>query len=368
MLWFIATAAIASPTIDCSTSNYPEWNEKTTLPSATAAVPFIKDSAVELASDDEPAKTEAKGESSDSSCQECNSGCGCDINYCCCPKWYVDAGAVILHRNRAETDAIMRPVTIGLPVISGHDSPFGWNGDLDITVGYRMNCCDAVEVRYFGDTGADANAAVDFGVGTPEDFTIATGGPFSLVGFSLDYQTDLHSIEINERHTMTDDITFLTGFRYLEVDEDLRFDLSILGSQFAQYAWSDNNHLYGGQIGTDLALWNNGPLKINSVFKGGLYGVQSDNAYTNQTILGTFVRNGAAESDVAFVGEIDLLSTYSICRHVALRGGYQLLWIDGVALASDAASQTNPGNGGAVIDTNGQLFYHGATVALEFTW
>ena len=144
--------------------------------------------------------------------------------------------------------------------------------------------------------------------------------------------------------------------------------MTIVGLQVAQYAWSDDNHLYGGQIGTDLALWNSGPLRFNSIFKGGLYGVETENAFTNHTILGTTVRNGATDSDVAFVGEIDLLGTYSICRNVALRGGYQLLWIDGVALASDSAAQTNPSNGGAVIDTNGQLFYHGATVALQFTW
>ena len=366
LMWWVASAAMASPTVDTSLATYPEWNDKTTLPSATASMSFMKDSAVTLASDDEPTAA-ANQNNASCSCQEGNSCGACDINYCCCPKWYVDAGVVILHRNRSEADPIMRPISIGLPIISGHDDPFGWNGDLDITVGYRVDCCNAWEVRYFGDTGADANAAVDFG-GIPESFTIATGGPFSLLGFTVDYRTDLHSLELNQRHTVTDNVTFLSGFRYLEIDEDLKFGLSILGSQVATYAWSDDNHLYGGQIGTDLSLWNNGPLRVNSVFKGGVYGVQADNAYTNQTILGTFVRNGATASDVAFVGEIDLLGTYSICQHVAVRGGYQLLWIDGVALASDAASQTNPVNGGAVIDTNGQLFYHGATVALEFTW
>jgi hypothetical protein len=371
MIWCAASTALATPTIDASLSNYPEWNEKSTLPSATASVPFMNDPAVLLASDDQPAKAEEKSDSNCTSCQECNSCGGCDINYCCCPRWYVDAGAVILHRNRVGSDPIMQPTTLGiLPIISGHDDPFGWNGDLDITVGYRTDCCNAWEVRYFGDTGADANAAIDFiaRYGSPESYTIATGGPFLVVGVSLDYQTDLHSIEINQRHSVSDNVTFISGFRYLEVDEDLLFNVDVFSFPVATYAWSDDNHLYGGQIGTDLALWNSGPLRFNSVFKGGLYGVDAENVYTNHTILGTNVRNGASEGDVAFVGEIDLLGTYSICRNVALRGGYQLLWIDGVALASDAAAQTNPGNGGAVIDTNGQLFYQGATVALEFVW
>jgi hypothetical protein len=372
VIWYMASTAIATPTIDTSVANYPEWTEKSTLPSATASVPFMKDSAVELASDDEPAKAEHKNDSNCSSCQECNS-CGCcEINYCCCPRWYVDAGAVILHRNRVGNDPIMQPTTLGiLPIITGHEDPFGWNGDLDITVGYRTDCCNAWEVRYFGDPGADASASIDFiaRYGGPASYTIATGGPFVLLSFGVNYETDLHSIELNQRHSVTDNITFLSGFRYLEVDENLKFNLTVLNViPLATYAWSDDNHLFGGQIGTDLALWNSGPFRFNSIFKGGLYGVESDNAFTNQTIFSTTVRNGATDSDVAFVGEIDLMGTYSICRNVALRGGYQLLWIDGVALASDNAAATNPGNGGAVIDTNGQLFYHGATVAMEFTW
>src|SRR3954469_25749731 len=80
IMWYMASMAMASPTIDTSLANYPEWNEKSTLPSAAASVPFMKDSAVELASDDEPATAESKNDSNCSSCQECNSCGGCEIN------------------------------------------------------------------------------------------------------------------------------------------------------------------------------------------------------------------------------------------------------------------------------------------------
>src|SRR5689334_21441034 len=105
--WFMASTAVATSTIDTSSSNYPGWNEKATLPSATASMPFMKDSAVGPASAVEPAKAESTSDSNCASCQDCNSCC--DINYCCCPQWYVDAGAVILHRNRVGSDPIMRP-------------------------------------------------------------------------------------------------------------------------------------------------------------------------------------------------------------------------------------------------------------------
>jgi hypothetical protein len=47
--------------------------------------------------------------------------------------------------------------------------------------------------------------------------------------------------------------------------------------------------------------------------------------------------------------------------------GYQLLWLDQLALASDnAVHAAAAGLGG--IDTSGTLFYNGATAAVEFDW
>ena len=163
VMLYMASMAIASQTIDISTSNFPQWNEKSTLPSATASEPFMKDSAVELASGEQPANAESKSDSNCSSCHDCNSCC--DINYCCCPPWYVDAGLVILHRERSNSGPIMRPVGGILPSFTATEDPFGWNGDLDITVGYRTDCCNAWEVRYFGDPGATDRESIALGFG-----------------------------------------------------------------------------------------------------------------------------------------------------------------------------------------------------------
>ena len=51
-----------------------------------------------------------------------------------------------------------------------------------------------------------------------------------------------------------------------------------------------------------------------------------------------------------------------------MQAGYQLLWIDGIAIATDQAVNATANASGAGIDTNGSLFYHGATMALVFTW
>ena len=204
-MWYMASMAIATQTIDTSMANSPQWNEKSTLPSATASVPFMKDSAVELASGEQPANAESKSDSNCSSCQDCNSCC--DINYCCCPPWYVDAGVVILHRERSNSGPIMRPVGGILPSFTATEDPFGWNGDLDITVGYRMRLLQRMGSAVLWRPWATDRESIALGFGGAPPvgslYTIATGGPFAVFRLDAEYQTDLHSIEINQRHSVT---------------------------------------------------------------------------------------------------------------------------------------------------------------------
>ena len=54
VLWCVATIVVASPTIDTSLSNYPEWNDTVSPRSVVATSPVIQDSAVQPVSDNEP--------------------------------------------------------------------------------------------------------------------------------------------------------------------------------------------------------------------------------------------------------------------------------------------------------------------------
>jgi hypothetical protein len=57
-----------------------------------------------------------------------------------------------------------------------------------------------------------------------------------------------------------------------------------------------------------------------------------------------------------------------VTRHFAIRGGYQLLWISEVALASDQAQLALNTLNVNTINSSGDVFYHGALVGGEFTW
>jgi hypothetical protein len=67
----------------------------------------------------------------------------------------------------------------------------------------------------------------------------------------------------------------------------------------------------------------------------------------------------------AFLGEASLAGSYALTCNLSVRGGYQLLWASGVALASDQVPVTDFifGTG---IDASGDVFYHGAFIGLEF--
>ncbi len=360
LLSFIAGSAFGTSTME-SAFALPQWSEPCSLPSVTAHSAIMHDNYVQPVSDEQPAVANSECGSTSASCNDCN-GCASCGSCCCCDQWNVSAGAVILHRNRPSAGPILVPIVFGNTVVDASDFDYGWNGGPDVTVGRQIDCCNSWEVRYFNDIGAGASETLSF---PTEDFRIATGTPIGITGMTAVADTDLHSFEFNLRRTLSNNITVIGGFRYLELDDRFGCDLS----SGAQYGWGENNHLYGGQLGTDLLLCGDAnSFHVDSVFKGGLYGVASKNNYLNVPAAGPNVTGTTSSGDVAFVGEIDLLGTYPICNHVALQGGYQLLWLDGVALATDQAVNATANASGAGIDTNGSLFYHGATMALVFTW
>jgi hypothetical protein len=67
------------------------------------------------------------------------------------------------------------------------------------------------------------------------------------------------------------------------------------------------------------------------------------------------------------MGDIAFLGRYRLNNNVSLNSGYQLLWFDGVALASEQIFATNAVTGSG-IDTDGFVFYHGALISMDIIW
>jgi len=292
-------------------------------------------------------------------CESC-SQCDCD---CCPSNWYASFGGVVLHRSRPDAGAIVtRNPNTAIVISNAADFDFGWDAGFDVTVGYHLPSCNSLEVRFFDVDGADATSQYT----TPGAFIgagfIGPGG----TAIASRYLTKLHSTEINFLHPTTERLTLLAGFRWVELRDDLYTNIGAVAASRYEY----NNHLYGAQIGANLALTDScNPWQINVVGKAGIFGIVADGGideFLGANYIGGFRSSG---TDTAFVGEIGISLAYQLTSHIALRGGYQLLWLDGVALASDNASMSllNPSLLANRFN-DGHLFYHGATFGIDFTW
>jgi hypothetical protein len=257
-------------------------------------------------------------------------------------------------------------------LLDASDFKFGWSAGADIGVTRRVDKCEAInaiEFRYFGVQDWQA------------DTSIVTGGfwkfPNIHSGHYLDsqintsYQSQLHSAEINGlRDSSWNRVTWIAGARWIGLDE--RMDMAFRYSPsvpFAHFYFPTRNSLFGGQIGAAIKLWENGgPLHINCTSKAGLYGNAAANRFEIVDTAGRYrLLSSDQRNQVAFVGDIGFTAVYQWNDHIALQGGYQLLWIQGVAIAGSqpvvANSSTHNG-----IASNGEVFYHGAMANVTFSW
>jgi hypothetical protein len=311
--------------------------------------------------------------SCDCGCKSCcDCGCkSCCENFCkdcCCdcrPTWTVKAGALIMQRSAPQPNILIQDTVTGATVANARNYNFNWDGGVDISAIRRFGD-NALEVRYFGIDGWRATQEFT----TPGIWNFPTNPPLFGLGVAdieSVYTSRLYNAEINLRHNVNDRIQLLAGFRWLELHENLNFNADFGGNQ-AVITENTDNHLYGGQLGADMRLWNRGgPFSIDGVFKAGVYGNSSDNTFGVNQAIGPAFGAGQAKGQVAFVGEIGLTAVYQWSDHIALRGGYQVLWVDGVSLASDQLPAIDVVNASG-IDTTGDAFYHGAMMSVDFTW
>ncbi len=73
------------------------------------------------------------------------------------------------------------------------------------------------------------------------------------------------------------------------------------------------------------------------------------------------------DEEAAFVTDMRLEGRYHLTDRAALTLGYQLMWVDGVALAPEQLDFTTDQYSGSALNADGTVFYHGAYFGLLFT-
>ena len=273
------------------------------------------------------------------------------------------------------------PFVIDVPSLNPRIT--GSNLDSDVELGFRVGAfleiseCVSWEVSYMRNFW-DANARATSPTGAAQ-ISAGPGDAYNWANdISVRYGSDLDNVELNRYRHISNQFSLLAGFRLAMLDESFHLrsvddnggggaGLTAIGD----YAIATDNDLYGLQLGAALERECGCRLTLGSVVKAGLF--YADKSYSvDFQDAGNFPNPATAfsvqDDSAGFMGEIDLRATYRLNSWLRLRAGFEMLWLEGVALAP-AQYQFNYANINANTPlSSGGFFAYGGYCGLEAAW
>jgi hypothetical protein len=261
-------------------------------------------------------------------------------------------------------------------LISTDDLDFDVAGGVHAGFGIRTGSGSAWEFEYMGvfDENSSEFVALTDQLALPGNLGLATNNFYFADEVSVRYESQIHNAEINRVFSHYADssrsVEFLYGFRYLNLNEDFDIVSTDFQESTSTYDVHTNNNLFGAQVGSRLCS-RHGRWTWEGTGKAGIFGNAAEQHSDPIVDFPAFViRPGrsASEGNVAFVGDLNLTGIYQLSSVWGVRAGYNLIWIDGVALAPDQLDFTNTPTSGKGVSTDGGLFLQGVNVGLEARW
>jgi hypothetical protein len=324
-------------------------------------------------------------------------GCG---NRCCCGSIYVIGEATFLRLNGPRDRVLLQSPADGSTLLSTGDFDYGHSAGPRVTIGVQTCGPWGAELTYFGLNHWSREHAF-FGIDLGEfnngstapingpingivngNSELLTGnmllgliddllGPTASADVTVRSRAEIHNVEANAMYRICcSGFYVLGGFRYFGLQDDFRVDVdaepltpSALPPS-ASFGNEVSNNLFGGQIG-GLYRRQFGCFGADLSLKAGVYG-NCMRQRTFLTINDALVLDGVyRRHDAAFIGELGLNGFYQVSQCVYLRGGYTLLWVDGIARAADPLYVGDDGMSALAKNT---AFLHGATAGVEVRW
>lgn len=237
--------------------------------------------------------------------------------------------------------------------------------------------------NWSGSAGVNGNADLfspfsDFGIDPVDGWAETDESDFHQLGSSNSF----NSFELNLRRPWTSancwwQGAWWAGLRYVRVDDDAIL-VNQGGDGSLNYGVGANNDLWGAQLGGDLALRMTQRLTLSGFAEVGVYG----NRASQESVLdlnngAAIIREEAVSRRGSMVTEGGLVGTFQVTPKIAFRAGYQVVFIDGIALGSDNFNFDTglganfpaalAGRSTGVAD-NGSVLYHGATAGFDWRW
>lgn len=312
------------------------------------------------------------------------------------PSWYFQTEALVLRRDVHgctdvatlgnptdtvfSTDHLDEPFKAGARFLIGHtfgETPFQMEfsymalSPVDSSADIRNASTNALNGQGnlfspFTDFGDPAVVSVDYNRRVSiREYSLLDGGELNLVR-QLSMPPGLLTTAV------------LVGARCVRIREQFDYfsqqaaDPAPLGHT-SWLTTNTENELWGPQIGAIARFYVDG-WWIDLSVKGAVF----NNAASQQTLYVNADREGVVRrydldrsSDVtAYLGDLDLSFAYHWTPALTTRIGYQVMWVDGLALASEnfhPSHEILTLGPGQIVDT-GRAIYHGIHAGVELSW
>jgi hypothetical protein len=279
------------------------------------------------------------------------------------PRWTFWVGTIVLQRSRPSSQTLVLSDDMGF---NANQIGFFIQAGPDLNAICHGEAFD-LDFRYFHVNQAKA---IDSMASCDQEF-LMLHTPLFIDDSPVDfvYLTSLQSVEMNVRQNYSGHLTLLAGFRYVSLRDDLGAGFFPPGgAPWSTVHMVGINRLYGAQIGASMVLLDGGRWQIQCVSKAGLYGNGAQSLGVLASPQSSDVSNSVSRSLASFVGDINFTGVYAINDRWALRGGYQMLWLAGVALGSDQYATNSFMYAANASVADGNVFFQGGMASLQCSW
>jgi hypothetical protein len=305
-----------------------------------------------------------------------------------CPRWTASADFIILDRIGGVNQSLVSTYPPHSPIVLGsgterlnsNDLEQGFAGGTRVGLIRHGDSGYDLEFSFFeidgwnsaGSIAPDGSMLPNWLVFTaPGDFVQTTDDPKQSMAW--EYAAKLYNAEINLRWNLCSRVTMLAGFRWVNLCEDLQG--TIVPSKRKSPFWDTGttNNLYGFQLGEDWKIVDRGRFSIDGLVKAGIFGNNAEET-TGVSIYRTVYWESDSTARAAFLGEIGLQCKYQVAKRFLLKAGYEAIWLQGVALAPAQIPETLSHGSRPIhvqalgVDSGSGVFFHGATVGLEYSF
>ncbi len=268
-------------------------------------------------------------------------------------------GMVFLHRSRPDSQAF----TDGATPTNAHDFNPGYQsglqGDLTWRNLYRSNL--DLQGIFFHASGFQGKTV------TPAASQLLTTPPINFATMDVTdfFNSSMASGELNLRREWSPWFTVIGGVRYFDLQEQLFHKICDTGMTERIRV---SNNAYGFQSGAEAVFFRSCRMEFGGWAKYAIL----NNFVKQQTVttlipgvLPSFADSG---SQVAFLGDVSLFTTFRVTCWLSVRGGYQSMWFNGAATAAPQMLTSNVVTGAGPVAADSNLFFHGGFANFEINW